>query len=84
MFNAQCKGEFSSEMKLTHDLLDEINLPYGNLFEILELCEETRLAQKIALCQFEGDVGHARAGQKPAVKASSFDFPPATVRKAGE
>lgn len=40
-------GEFTSEMVLTHDLLDEINIPYGNLFEILKFCDETRLAQKL-------------------------------------
>lgn len=39
--------EFSSEMVLTHDLLDELNIPYGNLFDILKFCEETRLAQKV-------------------------------------
>lgn len=41
------QAEFTSEMVLTHDLLDEINIPYGNLFEILKFCEETRLAQKL-------------------------------------
>lgn len=40
--------EFSSEMVLTHDLLDEVNISYGNLYEIIEFCEETRLAQKIS------------------------------------
>lgn len=39
--------EFTSEMVLTHDLLDELNVPYGNLFEILKFCDETRLAQKL-------------------------------------
>lgn len=43
----QTQGEFTSEMVLTHDLLDEINIPYGNLFEILKFCEESRLAQKL-------------------------------------
>lgn len=41
------QAEFTSEMVLTHDLLDELNIPYGNLFEILKFCEETRLAQKL-------------------------------------
>lgn len=40
--------EFTSEMVLTHDLLDEVNISYGNLFEIIQFCEETRLAQKIS------------------------------------
>lgn len=45
--NPSQEVEFTSEMLLTHNLLDEINLPYGNLFEILKFCEETRLAQKV-------------------------------------
>ena len=40
--------EFSSEMVLIHDLLDEVNISYGNLYEIIKFCEETRLAQKIS------------------------------------
>lgn len=42
------QAEFSSEMVLTHDLLDEVNISYGNLYEIIKFCEETRLAQKIS------------------------------------
>lgn len=42
------QAEFTSEMVLTHDLLDEVNIPYGNLFEIIKFCEETRLAQKVS------------------------------------
>lgn len=41
-------AEFSSEMVQTHDLLDEVNISYGNLFEIIHFCEETRLAQKLS------------------------------------
>lgn len=39
--------EFSSEMVLTHDLLDEKNISYGNIFELINFAEETRLAQKV-------------------------------------
>lgn len=42
------QAEFTSKMVLTHDLLDEVNISYGNLFEIIQFCEETRLAQKIS------------------------------------
>lgn len=45
---ADSQLEFSSEMVLTHDLLDEVNISYGNLYEIIKFCEETRLAQKIS------------------------------------
>lgn len=41
-------GEFKSQMIFTHDLLDDLNVAYGNLYEILKFCEETRLAQKIS------------------------------------
>lgn len=40
--------EFSSEMVLTHDLLDEKNISYGNIFELIKFAEETRLAQKVS------------------------------------
>lgn len=40
--------EFISEMVLTHELLDELNISYGNLFEIIKFCDDTRLAQKIS------------------------------------
>lgn len=47
--DTQCSSsEFSSEMLQTHDLLDEMNIPYGNLFEIIKFCEDTRLAQKLS------------------------------------
>lgn len=39
--------EFISQMVLTHELLDDVNISYGNLFDIIKFCEETRLAQKI-------------------------------------
>ncbi|XP_031633558.1 ATP-dependent DNA helicase DDX11 isoform X2 [Contarinia nasturtii] len=41
------KVEFTSQMMLTHELLDDINISYSNLLEIVKFCEETRLAQKI-------------------------------------
>lgn len=41
-------GEFTSQMIFTHDLLDDLNVAYGNLNEILKFCDETRLAQKIS------------------------------------
>lgn len=44
---SESQAEFTSEMVFTHDLLDEVNISYGNLFEIIQFCEETRLAQKI-------------------------------------
>lgn len=40
--------EFSSQMVQTHDLLDDVNISYGNLFDILKFCDETRLAQKLS------------------------------------
>lgn len=40
--------EFTSEMVFTHELLDELNISYVNLFEIINFCEETRLAQKVS------------------------------------
>lgn len=40
--------DFTSEMVFTHDLLDEVNISYGNLFDIIKFCDETRLAQKIS------------------------------------
>lgn len=46
--NEQTQSEFVSEMVLTHDLLDEVNISYGNLFEIIQFCDETRLAQKVS------------------------------------
>lgn len=45
---AEASGEFSSQMIFTHDLLDDLNVAYGNLYEILKFCDETRLAQKIS------------------------------------
>lgn len=45
---ADLQVEFTSEMVLTHDLLDKVNISYGNLFDILKFCEETRLAQKLS------------------------------------
>lgn len=45
---ADLKVEFTSEMVHTHDLLDEVNISYGNLFDIIKFCEETRLAQKVS------------------------------------
>lgn len=41
-------GEFISQMIFAHDLLDDLNVAYGNLYEILKFCDETRLAQKIS------------------------------------
>lgn len=46
--DATDKSEFTSKMIFTHDLLDDLNVPYGNLYEILKFCDETRLAQKIS------------------------------------
>lgn len=39
--------EFTSKMVHTHELLDEVNISYENLFDIVEFCEATRLAQKV-------------------------------------
>lgn len=41
-------GDFVSKMVLTHNLLDETNISYGNLFEILKFCEESNLARKLS------------------------------------
>lgn len=36
-----------SKMILVHELLDDLNIPYSNLSEIVRFCEDTRLAQKV-------------------------------------
>lgn len=41
-------GDFVSKMVLTHNLLDDTNISYGNLFEILKFCEESNLARKLS------------------------------------
>lgn len=43
----EATNEFTSQMIFTHDLLDDLNIAYGNLYEILKFCDETRLAQKL-------------------------------------
>lgn len=42
--------EYHSKMIFVHELLDDVNLSIGNLFEILNFCENTRLSSK--LCGF--------------------------------
>lgn len=41
------QAELSSELIFVHELMDNVNITVTNLFEILEFCENTRLAQKI-------------------------------------
>lgn len=42
------QGDFESQMVFTHQMLDDINVSISNLNEILQFCDETRLAQKIS------------------------------------
>lgn len=46
--NSNPQSEFESNMMLTHQLLDDINVTISNLNEILKFCDETRLAQKLS------------------------------------
>lgn len=41
-------GDYESEMILTHNLLDDTNISYGSLFEILKFCDANNLARKLS------------------------------------
>lgn len=41
-------GDFLTKMVLTHSLLDDTNISYGSLFEILKFCADSNLARKLS------------------------------------
>lgn len=67
----ESQAEFSSQMVLTHDLLDEVNIAYGNLYELVQFAEETRLAQKIS--GFALRYGNSEVIVKPSAEPKKPD-----------
>lgn len=73
--NEPIQGDFTSEMVFTHDLLDNLNVSYTNLYEILKFCDETCLAQKLngfALRYTDLDVILKPPTQKPKQNHSTY------------
>lgn len=70
------RTEFSPQLILVHELLDEVNISVNNLFEVLSFCENTRLALKVGgfAIRYANDAGVVIQKEEPKSKQTHTTY----------